>query len=380
MMKTDVLIVGAGLSGLAAAWQLQNSGVDVRVVEARSRFGGRVCTQAQALGDDCDLGPSWIWPGQPVVEGLLRHFKIRSYPQFVDGKTLYQRRSGDIAPLAGPSPMSGSLRIDGGVGRLSQHLADALKPAVTMLSHQLTGLVVENSCISAELQGPEGSLQCQAQRVALAIPPRIAASLEFSPALPASCLQALSATPTWMAGHAKLFAIYDKAFWRDQGCCGTVISERGPLAEIHDASPLSGRSFSLFGFAGIDARARELLGEAEFTRQAVSQLGEVFGEVATRPSRTIFRDWSQQAFTAGAADHEAQTRHPDYGLNLQPGIDWQGRLDFISSECAFENGGLIEGALQSGFDFARRTGAGKSTLADNESRPHTASMDWDWLK
>jgi NADPH-dependent 2,4-dienoyl-CoA reductase/sulfur reductase-like enzyme len=74
-MQTDVLIVGGGLSGLSAAWQLQRAGLDVNLVEARSRYGGRVLTLAAETGAECDLGPSWFWQGQPLVAGLLDHFQ-----------------------------------------------------------------------------------------------------------------------------------------------------------------------------------------------------------------------------------------------------------------------------------------------------------------
>ena len=54
-----VLVVGAGMAGLAAARRLADGGVDVTVLEARDRIGGRVWTH-RGLGGPVDLGASWI--------------------------------------------------------------------------------------------------------------------------------------------------------------------------------------------------------------------------------------------------------------------------------------------------------------------------------
>ena len=45
MEKKKVIIIGAGLAGLAAARHLTSLGYDVSILEARSRPGGRVCTR-----------------------------------------------------------------------------------------------------------------------------------------------------------------------------------------------------------------------------------------------------------------------------------------------------------------------------------------------
>ncbi|MFJ3384699.1 MULTISPECIES: flavin monoamine oxidase family protein [unclassified Curtobacterium] len=58
-MGADVIVVGAGVAGLAAARALALGGRDVVVLEARDRIGGRTWTDS-ALGVPVDLGASWI--------------------------------------------------------------------------------------------------------------------------------------------------------------------------------------------------------------------------------------------------------------------------------------------------------------------------------
>lgn len=54
-----ILVIGAGLSGLAAAQKLSQAGLHVTILEARNRIGGRTYTQHH-LGMPFDMGASWI--------------------------------------------------------------------------------------------------------------------------------------------------------------------------------------------------------------------------------------------------------------------------------------------------------------------------------
>lgn len=67
--RERVVVVGAGVAGLAAARRLADAGMSVTVVEARSRIGGRTWTDT-SLGRPIDLGAAWIHgsEGNPLVD------------------------------------------------------------------------------------------------------------------------------------------------------------------------------------------------------------------------------------------------------------------------------------------------------------------------
>ena len=74
LRKTDVLVLGAGIAGLAAARTLVDNGLSVIVLEARDRIGGRIWTDS-SLGLPLDLGASWIHgvDGNPITR-LAKEF------------------------------------------------------------------------------------------------------------------------------------------------------------------------------------------------------------------------------------------------------------------------------------------------------------------
>lgn len=85
MIERDVVVVGAGLSGLSAARELTSRGKSVVVVEARDRVGGR--TLSRRVGRATfDLGGQWLGKDQPRLAALTRELGVGLFPTHERGK------------------------------------------------------------------------------------------------------------------------------------------------------------------------------------------------------------------------------------------------------------------------------------------------------
>ncbi len=75
--KADVVVIGAGAAGLAAARKLHEQGIDVVVLEARDRLGGRIFTQHDANTPvPIELGAEFIHGAAPEIEEIVREAKL----------------------------------------------------------------------------------------------------------------------------------------------------------------------------------------------------------------------------------------------------------------------------------------------------------------
>lgn len=238
MQTSSIAIVGGGLSGLYAAFLLEQRGVDYQLFEARHWLGGRIASGLVDGADTLnrfDLGPTWYWPElQPDLAALIQSLQLKTFAQYETGDMLIER-----SPHTPPTRTRGyvnspaSMRLEGGMASLIDALCAQVNAGRIHLNHQLTGLEYGDNAsdlpVKLTLQTAAGETrEWQAEQVLLAIPPRqVMAHVHFQPGLPPTLAGQWQATATWMAPHAKYVAVFDQPFWRSEGLSGEARSYRG---------------------------------------------------------------------------------------------------------------------------------------------------------
>ena len=318
----NIIIIGAGLSGIYAATLLQKSH-KVTILEARDRIGGRVLTV-----DGFDMGPSWVWQHQRNILRLIHENNLELFSQYTQGLALYDTPKG-VERFTVP-PSAPSARVKGGVIALIEALEKKLIFDTIKLNS--TVIAIEND--QNNLFVKTADKVYKADMVINTIPPRLAVcNIEYKPELPGNLIQKLSSIPTWMGASAKCTIEFETPFWRAQGLSGFGFSHIGPLGELHDAC--TDDKAALFGFFHTQAK--------EKCQEAVrAQMVRLFGDDAKQIINIYITDWIQEIYTSTQADHKPMSTHPDYGYDATA---YDNKMYFLGTESAFQDGGYLEGCI-----------------------------------
>ena len=342
----DTLIIGGGLSGIYAAYLLAQKNQSFVVLEARERLGGRILSP-EHQGFFSDLGPSWYWPSiHPKMAQLIQTLGLKGYRQFEEGLGRFQSPNGAVQTVRGYATEPLSWRLAGGMMALITKLCEEIPENTIRLNHPVCNIEKKGASVLVSVGELEKEpwIQFSAKRVILALPPRLAATtILFNPDLPHSLTQAMLKIGTWMAGHAKFYALYEEPFWRQSGLSGQAFSQRGPMGELHDGSNNEQGPYGLTGFAGIPAVQRH--NQQLLTEAILSQLALIYGKAAAQPTTFFYKDWAREQFTATRLDQPPMYEHPLYHPPAGQTSFWNNIIQFAGTETATKHGGYLEGAL-----------------------------------
>jgi monoamine oxidase len=189
------------------------------------------------------------------------------------------------------------------------------------------------------------SLTVRASRVICAIPPILAARMEFDPPLPPLKSQLLDRSP---AGQClRCYAVYPEPFWRTDGLTGQAADlDSVPQASL-DLTPREGKPGVLTAYIwGPPARHHAALPAAERRKTFLDGLVKRFGAKAASPTPYQEIDWAAEPWTRGdMCSHYAPGVLTGFGRALREPC---GRIHWAGTETATLWGGSIEGAIRSG--------------------------------
>jgi len=231
-------------------------------------------------------------------------------------------------------------RFVGGPQQISKKLAAGLGKRV-VLDAPVRRIVQEGGRVRVETDG----LVATGQRVIVAIPPNLAGRIEYQPPLPAQRDQLTQRYP--MGSVIKVLVVYPRAFWRDQGFSGQVVSDTPPVQVTFDSSPPDGEPGVLLGFIeASDARALDRSTSDERREAVIRNYTDYFGAEAAKPTRYVEQLWDAMPFSRGCpVCFTAPGVLLDYGDAIRRPV---GRIHWAGTETSTFWNGYMDGAVRSG--------------------------------
>ena len=224
----SVIIIGAGVSGLMAAYELSIAGHEVSIFEARERGGGRVHTLYQpfAEGQFVESGASRIPSNHNLTLGYANHFALSLEDFYSTNGSYFLLNNGQIQRIAADNyiaepPWEGSVnrneysKIVGGMSILPNAFINYLGNKIIFNQAVKS---VEQSGIGVTVTTLDNQIYT-ADRVLCTVPLPVLSKINFRPSLSAEKNQA-SAGGYHYTDSTRQYTQFSERFWQFDGLNG----------------------------------------------------------------------------------------------------------------------------------------------------------------
>lgn len=342
----DVIIIGAGLSGLSAAYQLKKAGISFRIIEAQDRLGGRIETIYGHDDTPMEMGATWFGSEHVNLLGLLSELNIGYFEQHTEGIALFETMSFEPPQqYYVPSNSHSAYRVKDGTYSIIEALNRHIGKEQIVLNSKIVEIAVADNKLKIT-DSLQNHFFCT--YVIVALPPQLAIhSIQFSPELPQTLIQVMQKTQTWMSGSIKFSVEYKKAFWKEKGFSGSIYSQSGLATEIYDHSNFEDTKFALKGF--LNGSASHYTFE-ERKQKIIDQLKRYFGHEATEYVSYSDKIWNDIYIQSN--NDTFLPPHFNNGHAVFEQSYMNDKLFFTGTETAKTSSGYMDGAIMASKSIA----------------------------
>ncbi len=346
--KYDIIIIGAGLTGLALTYYLRDSGKRILIVEGRDRIGGRILTITNPQEAPQEMGATWLGQQHSALISLLKELEIETYKQILGDHAIYEPISTSPPQIVQLPPNNNpSYRIANGTISILEKLSDYIPDDNLLLSEKVISITLANNQLT--VQSDKGIYI--ADNVISTLPPYLLnQTVDIKPSLPQYILNAMQHTHTWMGESIKVSLSYAHPFWRKAQSSGTIFSNVGPITEMYDHSDITDKTYALMGFLNGSYYS---VSKEERLQVIIQQLHKYYGDVAHDYLTYKEKVWRNDPMTyipykGHLLPHQnnGHTHYRESYLN--------NKLYIAGAETAVTHPGYMDGAVSSAADVSRR--------------------------